>query len=936
MSASPAIDRGRQLVRDALAAAIGDPALGGRLALVATSEVIAPETEIQACDEVVADVIVVECGVFEVARAGEPPRWATAGSVIGLAAALSATCSPSRVTALRHGRVARLPAAALGEALADSHSVVADVARVAQLHDHALATLPPDPLVIAVLLEDCDSATEAALTSQLESATQALDGARFVALPLASAGSTDDRATVLAAYEQDASTVIYLVHASAGEHAAAIVAHADRVLVLQPSGSDSDSDAYKLACDGSARRCTDLVYVGGLQTATNRTTTQLRRPPQVRRMHIMPEPTAAELGLLLTELRDAARSFAWLRDVGVFRDLDDAELAWINAELRWERVDGGTILLGQGDDADAAWLVRAGRLEVVRRTSVSERHIAWVGPGVLIADAALLTGGPRSSSVRAVRDSTVARLDKNVVDTLLARSATFARALARMFAAGVRPAPASNGRATTFAVVPLASAGRTRALVGELANACASAGLDATVVDAARLDAALGEGASRTRRGDVRDSGIIAWLDALERRHDVVVLTCEATVDSWTRRAVRQGDHILLVADAMSSPELRPIEHELLGVAAVDVTGLHRAQGTETDGLSRTRHLVLLQPAGITEASGTSAWLEPRPEYVHHHMRAGNDSDLARLARRVTGRAVVLALSGASSRAPAHFGVVRAMDAQGLPIDVVSGSSSGAGIAALIATGMRGNLGLDRAMQIIATGAPTLSQFQPPLTALTSGKVADRSLQAVFGDRLLEDQMIPAVLTAVDIRRHRAVHLTRGPVWKLVRASGALPLLWPPVWHEGDLLVDGGIIDYLPTDVFGAEADDGLVIASNLDETAGIGAPAFEGTLDYGTVANGWAELVRRLRGARAPRPPAITDILFHSMGIPSFQQQEGLAALKERDNVCVITPTLGSFGLFEVSDAVGRRLESTTFEHARAALAGAAARWHGRGTASC
>jgi hypothetical protein len=66
-------------------------------------------------------------------------------------------------------------------------------------------------------------------------------------------------------------------------------------------------------------------------------------------------------------------------------------------------------------------------------------------------------------------------------------------------------------------------------------------------------------------------------------------------------------------------------------------------------------------------------------------------------------------------------------------------------------------------------------------------------------------------------------------------------------------------------------------------------------------------------------------------MGIPSFQQQEGLAALKERDNVCVITPTLGSFGLFEVTDEIGRRLEAATFVHARVALSDVAARWHSR-----
>ena len=204
-------------------------------------------------------------------------------------------------------------------------------------------------------------------------------------------------------------------------------------------------------------------------------------------------------------------------------------------------------------------------------------------------------------------------------------------------------------------------------------------------------------------------------------------------------------------------------------------------------------------------------------------------------------------------------------------------------------------------------------------------------MQAVFGDRLLEDQLIPAVLTAVDIRRHRAVHLTRGPLWKLVRASGSLPLVWPPVWHEDDLLVDGGILNYLPAEVFGDQADDGLIIASNLDSTAGQGAPAFEGTREYGTVMNSWGELARRIGRSKAPQPAGLIEILFHTMAIPSFQQQEGLAALAERENVCVLTPPLDAFGLFEVDAVTGRKLESASWQHARLELRKVAALWHSR-----
>ena len=190
------------------------------------------------------------------------------------------------------------------------------------------------------------------------------------------------------------------------------------------------------------------------------------------------------------------------------------------------------------------------------------------------------------------------------------------------------------------------------------------------------------------------------------------------------------------------------------------------------------------------------------------------------------------------------------------------------------------------------------------------------------------------VITAVDIRRHRLVLLTRGPIWKLVRASGSLPLLWPPVWHEEDLLMDGAILSYLPVEVFGGEVASGLVVGRNLQMAGSPGAPAFERSLRYGASISGWRSIGRRLRarlrGVKPPRPPGLVEILYHAMAIPSFEQLERLAQLAGRDNLCVVAPPLGNYGLFGADAEVGKRLERETSEYALGALADVAAKWRG------
>ncbi len=923
------LQRSRMVLQSALGE-IGDwDQFGHHVSL----ESFAPDTPVRAVGDPVHDILIVECGLLAVVTPGKPPQWAAAGAIIGIAASLSGASSPVAVTAVRHSRIARVPAQALWNHHGDVHTSVATVARLAQLPDHDLSTLPPDPLIITTLLESCDVDLETAITNHLEGAVNALSGWRLVHVAPTAVASAPSLADELANHELGAQTVVYVVRGADGDRAAAIVDHADRVILFQPFGVAADgSAALGIACDNSPRRHTDLVVVHGNQESTISATRRLKSPPKVNRMHLLPDPSTAQLESLLTELRRDARDHEALREFSVFGDLSDQELASIQTTLRWERLDGGSILLHQGEMATDAWLIRAGRLQEVRMMSTGERHVSWRVPGEVVGETSLLSGGKHTTTVRAVRDSTVARLDRQTFDALLARSAGFSSAVARQIATRSTGNPAdSRRRSRIFAVVPLTLPERVDQLIAALAAACEEVGLDATVVDTARLNATLGPNASMTRRGDAGDGDIIGWLDRLERQHDAIILVCSGEFDTWTRRAIRQCDNLLLVADGTAAPELRPLERELARSALDHPVNARTANANSALGFTGVRHLVLLQPNGISEATGTSAWLAQRPHHTHHHVRADERGDVARLARRLTGNAVALALSGASSRAPAHFGVVRAMDDFGLPIDIASGSSSGAGVAALLAAGLRADEGLASAIAIITTGSPRLSQFQPPITALTSGAAADRSLQAVFGDRQLEDQLIPAVLTAVDIRRHRAVHLTRGPLWKLVRASGSLPLLWPPVWHENDLLVDGGILNYLPAEVFGDQADDGLIIASNLDATAGQGAPSFEGTLDYGTVMDSWGELARRMRRSKAPPPPGLIDILFHTMAIPSFQQQEGLAALAERDNVCVLTPPLGAFGLFEVNAEIGRKLEAASWLYARQELKGVAALWHSR-----
>lgn len=122
----------------------------------------------------------------------------------------------------------------------------------------------------------------------------------------------------------------------------------------------------------------------------------------------------------------------------------------------------------------------------------------------------------------------------------------------------------------------------------------------------------------------------------------------------------------------------------------------------------------------------------------------------------------------------------------------------------------------------------------------------------------------------------------------LVVASRALPGIFPPVYADGDLLVDGGALDNLPVEVMRDRVGSGCVVAVDLSpEVDPLAAAPFEPGL------SGWSVLRNRLNPFTTPRPlPNVADILSRSTGLSQVRQ--GRAALaSEGINLLLHPPSL-------------------------------------------
>ena len=227
---------------------------------------------------------------------------------------------------------------------------------------------------------------------------------------------------------------------------------------------------------------------------------------------------------------------------------------------------------------------------------------------------------------------------------------------------------------------------------------------------------------------------------------------------------------------------------------------------------------------------------------------------------------VGLALSGGAARGLAHIGVLKVLEEEGLPIDVVSGTSMGALVGGLYAMGYRADQieGLVREIDMGAVftgrgdrGALRLEQRRLPSETVVSLPVEGSRVRLPSGLRTGQPAVValsrltwpahtvtdltalprPFAAVAVDLRAGEAEALTRGDLADAMFASMALPSALVPVRRGGRLFVDGGLVRNLPAEdalALGADVVVGVDVTGLVvdGELAPVGAEGGASVLD--------------------------------------------------------------------------------------------------------
>ena len=568
----------------------------------------------------------------------------------------------------------------------------------------------------------------------------------------------------------------------------------------------------------------------------------------------------------------------------------------LEPQLKWLTLRRGEALFRETQEADAAYFVITGRLHAVTRDSKGiEKSIGEILSGEVVGEMALLSGAPRSATVYASRDSELVRISATTFKGLVERYPQLLRSLSLVLVDRLRKAgtgQTSRTASVSIGIFPADESVPLTEFAQQLKAALAHHG-NVEVLSSARTDELIGRsGMSQIPDSDPLFLRLIQWLNDREEYFRCQIYQADPVWSPWTERCMRQADKLLIVGSDSSSSLPGEIESRL------DRESRHRQ--------TQDQILVLLHPGDCERPSRTEEWLVQRSVKSHHHVRRGDRKHYARLARFIVGESIGLVLSGGVARGFAHIGVIQALEEMGIPIDIVGGTSMGAMIGGQYVYGY----GCDDMIRVNSdVFHRSARDFTLPFVSLLKGAELWRRGTKYLGDKKIEDMWLPffavsSNLTKADIEVHRTGSLG----WAL-RASGSLPGVWPPINHDGELLVDGAVLNNLPVDVM-HEYCEGSVIAVD------VSAPLdLQENPSYGVSISGWQVLWNRINPfAPALALPGISNILIRAAELASVRAQQQVIANDSSD--LYIRPPVTRFQAMDF-EAI-REIASAGYDHAQ------------------
>jgi NTE family protein len=501
----------------------------------------------------------------------------------------------------------------------------------------------------------------------------------------------------------------------------------------------------------------------------------------------------------------------------------------------------GTVLAEEDDFPGKMYVLLTGAAEVAVTNRDGERHVInTIHPGQPVGEMSLLTGQPASATVTTTEETELLLLRAEDLSTLGTEHPVVYRNLMAILASRLAGANRLALGESTARIVALDDRGAPDQLSHALACSVAWHTRRRTLLLEVDESAAPHDVPAKPSSLDViraHPNAVDELLAHAGRLYETILIRGRGIAASGADRVLpigppgsARGAELAVEAWADAAGPLPPRDGCVL-VPALDAR--------DQNALQRS---VLPTGTGAGDALG---WV----------------------ARELTGLRVGVALGAGSSRGYAHLGALRALERHGIPVDLLAGTSIGAIVSALYS-----HLGsVDAAAEMLDELGDHV--FRPTFSrrSLMSTRSLRRFVATNIGDGLIEEQPIPIAIVTADLVTGEEVVLRRGSVSEALFAAMAVPGIYPPVRLGSRVLVDGGVLDPVPTGI-AARMGAGIVIGVKLS-----GGP---GTIQLDEIASeGDAHI------------PSVVGTILRAIELVQTHVSRDL----EQTSTVVVTPEIGA-----------------------------------------
>ncbi|MFA5156798.1 MAG: patatin-like phospholipase family protein [Candidatus Omnitrophota bacterium] len=297
---------------------------------------------------------------------------------------------------------------------------------------------------------------------------------------------------------------------------------------------------------------------------------------------------------------------------------------------------------------------------------------------------------------------------------------------------------------------------------------------------------------------------LLAVLSQMINDYHYIILDLPSSMDQFVLGALNQSDfiHILTSPQAVDLKKTHNLINRLkddfhfqeakirVVINEYKLSKINYQEQREIVGFNI--HATL--PRMALESSDRLVLDDPLSEYA---------KAVRRISRQLADNLVGLALGIGVGYGFCHIGVLKVIEEENIPIDVISGSSIGSLIASLWATGRSAQEILEIIKEEFKQPKYTwgLIDLTFPSLGFIRGNKLYKFLKKYLGSKTFYDVRLPLKIIASDIRNKEPRVLDKGLLIDAIMASCAMPGVFQPFKLKEELLLDGGVINPLPTEV---------------------------------------------------------------------------------------------------------------------------------------